>query len=290
MFAFVLFATLSVMPAGHVTDLTASLTPGQMLALETKLRDYREQTKNEIAVLAIPALPPGESVESYANKIFHDWGIGVKGVDNGVLLLWSKGDRKIRIEVGYGLEPSLPDGRAGQIIREEIAPRFKKGDWFGGLDYGTSAILAQLQARKGEAVLVKDPVEPAQEEISWTFWLWIFTAVAATVAILAWIFRDKKSKPERSYYSSYSPPAPVVSSTRKSSSSSRSYSSSPSYIPVPYDPVESSSHRSSSPSRSWDSGSSSSSWSSSSDSGGSSSSFGGFSGGDSGGGGASGGY
>jgi uncharacterized protein len=291
MLALVLAAVLSIVaPAGHVNDLTGSLTPAQTLALENKLRDYENETKNEIAILAVPSLPVGETIESYANKVFHEWGIGKKGVDNGVLLLWSKGDRKIRIEVGYGMEPSLPDGRAGQIIREEIAPKFRSSDWFGGLEYGTAAIISQLEMKRAEAAVnaqSSSPPPPDDFELSWIWILVLIGGIVAFIAFLFWLFRDREAKSERSvrYYDPdpYIPPSRPSSSsyvvsagtTKKSSSSSSRSSSSPSYIPVPYDSGGSS----------WGS-SSSSSW----DSGSSSSSFGGFGGGDSGGGGASGDY
>ncbi len=97
----------------------------------------------------VPSLN-GMSVEEYANKLFAEWGIGQKGKDNGVLVLVAPSERKIRIEVGYGLEPILPDGLAGSIIRDQFIPAFRKSDYQSGVLDGVRRVAAIV--RRGQVV------------------------------------------------------------------------------------------------------------------------------------------
>ena len=133
-------------PDGRVTDKTGTLSGGEIAALEQKLATFERETTNQIAVLLIPSLA-GDSLEDYSIRLAEKWKIGQKGKNNGAILLVVKNDRKLRIEVGYGLEGALPDALAGSIIRNEIAPRFKEGQFYGGIDAGVTAIMA---ATKGE--------------------------------------------------------------------------------------------------------------------------------------------
>ena len=119
-------------PQGSVSDFANLLTPETKTALQALLRDTEQQTTAEIAVVTVPSLD-GETVEQYANRLFKEWGIGKKGVNNGVLVLVAPTERKVRIEVGYGLEPVLPDGLAGEIIRTDFLPQFKNGDYPRGI-------------------------------------------------------------------------------------------------------------------------------------------------------------
>lgn len=126
-------------PQGRITDLTNTLSQTETSLIEKKLADYEEATTNQIAVLLIPTLE-GDSLEDYSIRLGEKWKIGQKDKDNGVIILIVKNDRKIRIEVGYGLEPVLPDGLIGSI-RDGMTPYFKQGDFFGGIDYGIDAII-----------------------------------------------------------------------------------------------------------------------------------------------------
>jgi uncharacterized protein len=116
------------------------LTPEERVELEGELQRYVDSTSNDFLVLIIPSLQ-GESVEEYANVVAQKNGIGLKGRDNGLLLLISKEDRKVRIEVGYGLEPVLTDAMTRLVIENEITPRFKQGDFFGGIQSGLRALM-----------------------------------------------------------------------------------------------------------------------------------------------------
>lgn len=128
-------------PAGAVTDAARVLAPESVEAISRTLADVEAQTTAEIAVVTVPSLD-GLTIEQYAEQLFRRWGIGQKGQDNGVLILVAPADRRVRIEVGYGLEPILPDGLAGEIIREQALPAFREGQ----MDAGIRATVARVAA------------------------------------------------------------------------------------------------------------------------------------------------
>jgi uncharacterized protein len=132
-------------PAGYVNDGARVLDAKARAELGALLRDVEQQTTAEIALVTVPSLD-GMTVEEYANRLFAAWGIGKKGHDNGVLFLVAPADRKVRIEVGYGLEPVLPDGLAGEIIRTNVLPRFKEGDFARGIRDGLTRIATIVRA------------------------------------------------------------------------------------------------------------------------------------------------
>lgn len=119
-------------PAGAVNDYAGLLNSSQRQELEQNLRSFFDRTGGAIVVATFESLD-GVPIEDYAVGLFEKWKIGQKGLDNGLLILVAKQERKIRFEVGYGLEPVLPDGRAGEIIRTQIAPRFREGNYAGGI-------------------------------------------------------------------------------------------------------------------------------------------------------------
>lgn len=134
--------------SGRVNDNAEILSPETRRSLSEQLKAHEDKTGNQIVVLTIPTLG-GESIEEYAVKVFQDWKLGQRGKDNGVLVVVSIQDRRMRIEVGYGLEPTLTDLMAGRIIRNVMTPRFKAGDYNGGVLEGVQAIITVLE--KGEA-------------------------------------------------------------------------------------------------------------------------------------------
>jgi uncharacterized protein len=131
---------------GYVVDQAGILKDSTRLKLEQFLQGFERSDSTQLAVLTIPSLED-ESLEGYALKVAEAWGIGQKGKDNGALLLIARDNRKIRIEVGYGLEGRLTDLLSGRIIANEISPRFKAGDYDGGIVAGVAAM---AEAVRGE--------------------------------------------------------------------------------------------------------------------------------------------
>ena len=126
---------------GYVTDLAGMISAGERQRLEQTLLAFEESDSTQVAVLTIPSLE-GDSLENFSIRTVETWKIGQKGKDNGVLLLVSKGDRKVRIEVGRGLEGVLTDLLAGRIVDQIISPRFKAGQIDEGFEAGVSAIIS----------------------------------------------------------------------------------------------------------------------------------------------------
>jgi uncharacterized protein len=128
-----------------VTDLTGTLSASERQALESKLRDWEARTTNQLAVLILPTTAP-EPIEQYSLRVAESWKIGQKGKDNGAILLVAKTDKRIRIEVGYGLEGVLTDVTSRRIIAENIAPEFSKGDFAAGINAGVDRIIEVVGA------------------------------------------------------------------------------------------------------------------------------------------------
>lgn len=134
-------AEVAVPPLAHrVTDLTATLDAQQTQTLETRLADFEKNKGSQFAVLIVPTTQP-ETIEQFGIRVVEAWRLGRKGVDDGALLLVAKDDRTLRIEVGYGLEGVLNDATANRIIDEVIVPRFKRGEFYPGIDSGLSAMM-----------------------------------------------------------------------------------------------------------------------------------------------------
>ena len=132
----------------RVTDLTGTLSPEQQASLEAKLAQFERQKGSQIAILVLPTTQP-EDIAQYAIRVVDAWKLGRKGVDDGVLILVAKDDRKMRIEVGYGLEGAIPDAYAKRIIAENMVPSFKQGDFFGGLNAAADQLIGLVN---GEAL------------------------------------------------------------------------------------------------------------------------------------------
>jgi uncharacterized protein len=129
---------------GRVNDFANVIDPATEAEIDRRLDQLEQQTSSEIAVATVPSLE-GTSVEEYANRLFKEWGVGQAKQDNGVLILVAPNDREMRVEVGYGLEGVLPDGLAGQVIRDDFTPRFKDGDYNGGIRAGVNHIADIVQ-------------------------------------------------------------------------------------------------------------------------------------------------
>jgi uncharacterized protein len=125
---------------GRVTDQTSTLTDEQKSALEQTLRSFEARKGSQVAILIVPSTAP-ETIEQYALRVAEQWKPGRKNVDDGALLVVAKDDRTLRIEVGYGLEGALTDAASKRIISEIIVPRFRQGDFYGGIAAGVDRIL-----------------------------------------------------------------------------------------------------------------------------------------------------
>lgn len=160
---------------GHINDYAGMLTPARAAALEEALRDFERSDSTQIVVLTVPNLG-GEDIESFSIRVADAWKIGQKGTDNGVILLVAQTERKVRIEVGRGLEGKLTDLVSGRIIRAEISPRFKAGDYDGGIVAGVKAIAAVV---KGEYTAAPRDLRQGKKGAPPLMTLLIFLAVAA---------------------------------------------------------------------------------------------------------------
>ena len=133
--------------SGRIVDDAELLSPETSDRVGALLREHESRTGNQIAVLTTPSIE-GESIEEYALKVFNTWKLGQKGKDNGVLLVIVPQERRLRIEVGYGLEGTLTDTAASRVIRNVMAPLFKAGDFNAGVEHGVTAVIAQLEGKE----------------------------------------------------------------------------------------------------------------------------------------------
>lgn len=143
--------------SARVTDLTATLAASDIASIDARLAALERRKGAQIAVLMIATTAP-ETIEQYATRVFDRWKLGRRNVDDGVLVVIAKDDRRVRIEVAYGLEGAIPDAAAKRIAHDYMSPRFREGDFGGGLDAGTGALIALIDdeplppvTRRGEA-------------------------------------------------------------------------------------------------------------------------------------------
>jgi uncharacterized protein len=142
--AFAAFADVAVPPlSGRVVDRTATLSSGDIASLTQSLKDLETRKGSQIAVLIVPTTAP-ETIEQYSIRVAEAWKIGRKKIDDGALLVVAKDDHRLRIEVGYGLEGALNDATAKRIIDEIITPKFRSGDFAGGISDGVARIIGVI--------------------------------------------------------------------------------------------------------------------------------------------------
>ena len=163
-------------PQGYVSDFAGLIPADQRQSLEAELAAYAARTGGEIAVVTVKSVAPYDTT-TYKVKLFENWGIGKKGRDDGVLLLLAATERRVEIEVGYGAEDRLTDGKSGEIIDNEILPRLKNGDYGGGLTAGARAIMAVLDrttpgARVGDTGSGRDVANSGQRR-GWRLRDWV---------------------------------------------------------------------------------------------------------------------
>ena len=214
-------------PTARVHDFANLLTAEQRASLEELAQSVERQTTAELAVVTVPSLR-GETVESYAHELFNNWGIGKKKTNNGVLFLIAPTERRMRIEVGYGIEPLLTDALCGEIRDTQIIPRFKENDFPAGIIAGTQAIGGRAAKRiRMQPVAIRIRVRSSRERSgsmrSWRMprrerrrcvcWCWelqshfavcirqrhsfVVTAISATLLGLAAFFTLKAPGPHQ---------------------------------------------------------------------------------------------
>jgi len=162
---------------GRINDYAGLMPAERAQALESRLAAFERETGHQIAVLTIPSLE-NDALEDFSIRVAESWKIGQKGFDNGAILLIAQKERKLRIEVGYGLEGVLPDAIANRIIREVVVPRFRENDYAGGIEAGVNAI---LQVTKGESLPQRAPASrrPATSRGSSAMNILMITAMLA---------------------------------------------------------------------------------------------------------------
>jgi uncharacterized protein len=174
--------------SGRVVDEAAMIPADVKQRIEGKLAAFEQRTGNQVAVLTVDSLE-GEPLEDYSVRVAQTWKLGQKGKDNGVLLLVAKQDRKMRIDVGYGLEPTLTDLETSRIIDNAIRPEFQKGDFGAGIEHGVDAILTALD---GGEVPAKPAAQPEGKGTPAGFVL-IFVVVIGAFSLIALVSRGVQS-------------------------------------------------------------------------------------------------
>jgi uncharacterized protein len=163
-----------------VTDLTGTLTPDQASALEAKLRAFEQAKGSQVAVLIVPTTRP-EEIEQYSIRVVEQWRLGRGKVDDGVLLLVALNDRRMRIEVGYGLEGALPDATANRIIQQDITPAFRRGDIYGGITVGVDRIMRVIEGEPLPAPEIRPPAAEVPGLLSMLPLLFVFALVGGSI-------------------------------------------------------------------------------------------------------------
>jgi uncharacterized protein len=169
-------------PQGRVNDFAGVLNANAKAHLLDTIHQVESKTTAEIAVVTVPSLD-GMTVEDYANKLFQKWGIGKKNKNNGLLVLVCPPERKVRVEVGYGLEETITDGLAGNVIRAYFIPAFKKGDFSGGIQAGVDQLAKFIDGT--EKTSDWDPPDMGAPDM--TMDLGTKIGITAFVSVFIWI-------------------------------------------------------------------------------------------------------
>lgn len=174
--------------AARVTDETGTLSAAERQSLETKLADWEQRSGNQLVVLIVPSTAP-EPIESYSIRVAEAWKIGRKGQDNGAIFLIAKNDRRMRIEVGYGLEGVLTDLTTHRIIDESVAPLFRQNRYADGINAGVDRIISVVGT--GAPLPAKAASQPRRQQAPFDFGtllIFLFVGVPIVGSLLARIF------------------------------------------------------------------------------------------------------
>lgn len=167
----------------RVTDLTGTLSPEQAATLEQKLATLEQSKGAQVFVLMLPTVQP-DTVETYARRVFDEWKVGRAKIDDGILFLIAKDDRRMRLEVGYGLEGAVPDVLASRIINDHVAPHFKMNDYAGGTAAGVDALVTLIEKEELPPP-VNDWQQSSEFEEDWPFFIFLVFFISLWPALLA---------------------------------------------------------------------------------------------------------
>jgi uncharacterized protein len=174
---------------GYVNDFAGLLSSSARTQLEAQLTQLEQDTTAEVVVVTVDNLN-GSTPEYYANELFNDWGIGKKSEDNGILFLVAFEERQTRIEVGYGLESIITDGRAGRILDNDVIPHFKNGDYEQGIISGVASIEGYIRGDTSPSVIEENPISDFVSKSD----IWLPTLIimgVISIYLLGWMARTK---------------------------------------------------------------------------------------------------
>ena len=181
-------AEIAVPPLkARVTDLTGTLSGTQQQDLERRLREFESRKGSQIAVLMLPSTEP-ETIEEYSIRVADAWKIGRARAEDGVILVVAKNDRKLRFEVGTGLEGAIPDVIAKRIVSDVIAPHFGTGDFYGGIAAGTDAVMKLIEGEGLPAPQSGVIIKGVHHAIDFQTIFLLFVALVVTDAIFRRLF------------------------------------------------------------------------------------------------------
>jgi uncharacterized protein len=193
---------------GRVVDSADLLLPADEAALDAKLEAFEARSKQQVVVATVTSLN-GRDIAEYNIALGRAWGIGTAARDDGVVFLIAPNERRMHIAVGYGLEPVLTDALSGRIIRDTVTPAFKAGDFAGGINAGTDAIITQIELPPEEArarAAAAEDSGPSGAAIGFFTVFWIFVALFILLTIIGALRgRGRKYKKRRSPWG-----APVI--------------------------------------------------------------------------------
>jgi uncharacterized protein len=176
--------TLPDLEGKRVVDDAHILPAADQAALTAKLADLETKTTDQFVVVTVPSLQ-GDAIEDFGYKLGRKWGIGQKGKNNGILLLVAPTEHKVRIEVGYGLEPVMTDALSSVIIQERILPKFRAQDLPGGVNAGVDSIIQQLTLDKPQAIAkAQAAAKPRHGGVPPMVWIILFIVIVFTVRTL----------------------------------------------------------------------------------------------------------
>src|SRR5881396_793855 len=171
----------------RVTDLTGTLSGTQQQDLERRLREFEGRKGSQVAVLMLPSTQP-ETIEEYSIRVADAWKIGRARVEDGVILVVAKSDRKLRIEVGRGLEGAIPDAVAKRVESDVITPHFRSGDFHGGIAAGTDALMKLIEGEGLPAPRSGVTINGVHHPIDFQTIFFLFVALVVTDAIFRRLF------------------------------------------------------------------------------------------------------